>query len=89
MGAQSFADDAESCPNQFFTDAMSRAHWKAHSNIVSLLGLENRSEIMAAALLVADNTAAVERQHATSRRGAAPHEQTYADAVAASSARHV
>ena len=70
-------------------DDMSRAHWAAHPSATALLSPESRAKVLAAALLVADNSAIIERQHATSRRGAHAHEQTYADSVANSSARQM
>ena len=81
--------EAKSCPKQCFKDDMSRAHAAAHPTVADLLSPESRAKILAAALLLSDNSTFVERQHATSRRGAHVHEQTYADSVAASSARQM
>ena len=88
-GVDFFIEEARSCSKCCFMDDMSRAHWAAHPSATALLSPESRAKVLAAALLVADNSAIVGRMHATTRRGALAHEQTYADTVAASSARQM
>jgi len=87
LAATHVAEDAELCPN--ILDSLSLQHWHRYPSTEQLNSKASLAEIEAIALLVHDNTALIERGHASNKRASRAKEQTVAQRLLDSSAERV
>ena len=88
-GAVIFAGEARVCPNQCFLGELARLHWKRYPSIEALLSEAALADIDSMALLLTDNTALLEAEHAGGKRSARCREDTYLEHVMDSSALRI
>ena len=84
-GARVFASEAQSCRHQCFLGELARLHWKRYPSVQALLSGAALAEINSMALLLTDNTALLEAEHAGGKRSARSREDTHLEHVMDSS----
>ena len=85
-GAAIFAAEAQACGAQCFLGELARLHWKRYPSIQALLSEAALADIDSMALMLTDNTALLEAEHAGGKRSARCREDTYLEHVMDSSA---
>ena len=87
QAATCVAEDADLCLG--ILDSLSQNHWARYPSAEQLMSQQSLVEIEAMAMLVHDNTALIERGHASSKRASRAKEQTIAQRMLDSSAERV
>ena len=81
-----FAEEAQRCRRQCFLGELARLHWKRYPSVQALLSDAALVEINSMALLLTDNTALLEAEHAGGKRSARSREDTHLERIMDSSA---